>query len=262
MPTAAGALSSARILAWQVSRHEQLIRPGAPAETVSFRRPPACSAFADEGGRIAAALPRARRGGLFVAAMTFDPGWRALARRRAARHLSDRGLPARRCGCRPASTASCSRYRERLARPRRSRHPAGARRRRRRSASSAPARAAPSGVESRNRAAPDPPRHLRRGPRPDRRQLSQRGHLPAAAGDLHGPAALALPGLRRRHPRRRQRARALLPAAARALPRRAAARISWRYPADRGGDGGALPRLLPALRHLASRRRPPPSSPP
>lgn len=76
-PDTAGALSSAHILAWQVSRHEQLIRPGGPAETVSFRRPPLLLSFTDEGGRIALRY-RAQEGGLFVAAMTFDPGWRAL----------------------------------------------------------------------------------------------------------------------------------------------------------------------------------------
>ena len=77
-PDTAGALSSAHILAWQVSRHEQLIRPGGPAETISFRRPPALLSFTDEGGRIALRYRAEEGGGLFVAAMTFDPGWRAL----------------------------------------------------------------------------------------------------------------------------------------------------------------------------------------
>jgi hypothetical protein len=75
-PDTAGALSSARILAWQVSRHEQLVRPDGPAETVAFRRPPLLLSFTDEGGRIGLRY-RAPEGGLFVAAMTFDPGWRA-----------------------------------------------------------------------------------------------------------------------------------------------------------------------------------------
>jgi len=74
----AGALSSAHILAWQVSRHEQLIRPGGPAETISFRRPPVLLSFTDGGGWIALRYRAEEGGGLFVAAMTFDPGWRAL----------------------------------------------------------------------------------------------------------------------------------------------------------------------------------------
>jgi hypothetical protein len=76
-PDAAGTLSSARILAWQVSRHEQALRPGGPAETVAFRQPPRLLDFADQGGRIALRYQAAPGGGFFVAAMTFDPGWRA-----------------------------------------------------------------------------------------------------------------------------------------------------------------------------------------
>jgi hypothetical protein len=76
-PDAAGTLSSARILSWQVSRHEQALRPGGPAETVAFRQPPRLLDFVDEGGRIALRYQAPPGGGFFVAAMTFDPGWRA-----------------------------------------------------------------------------------------------------------------------------------------------------------------------------------------
>jgi hypothetical protein len=76
-PDTAGALSSAHILAWQVSRHEQCIRPGGPAETVSFRHPPRLLSFSEAGGRIGLHYLAEEGGGLFVAAMTFDPGWRA-----------------------------------------------------------------------------------------------------------------------------------------------------------------------------------------
>ncbi len=76
-PDVAGALSSARTLAWQVNRHEQCIRPGGPAETVAFRSPPQLLSFADEGGRFAVRYRTGEGGGLFVMAMTFDAGWRA-----------------------------------------------------------------------------------------------------------------------------------------------------------------------------------------
>jgi hypothetical protein len=76
-PDAAGTLSSAQILAWQVSRHEQALRPGGPAETVAFRQSPRLLDFVDEGGRIGLRYQAAPGGGFFVAAMTFDAGWRA-----------------------------------------------------------------------------------------------------------------------------------------------------------------------------------------
>ncbi|HEY0511183.1 MAG TPA: hypothetical protein VGH73_04725 [Thermoanaerobaculia bacterium] len=76
-PDDAGALSSARILGWQVARHEQCIRPDGPAETAIFRHPPQLLSFADEGGRIRLRFRAPAEGGFFVAAMTFDRGWRA-----------------------------------------------------------------------------------------------------------------------------------------------------------------------------------------
>ena len=74
----AGALSSARILAWQVSRHEQLIRPGGPAETSPSAARRSCSPSPTAGGGSRLRYRAEEGGGLFVAAMTFDPGWRAL----------------------------------------------------------------------------------------------------------------------------------------------------------------------------------------
>ncbi|PYQ58276.1 MAG: hypothetical protein DMF53_20705 [Acidobacteria bacterium] len=76
-PDVPGALLSARTLAWQVNRHEQCIRPDGPAETVAFRQPPRLLSFADEGGRIGVRYQAGEGGGLFVAGMTYDRGWRA-----------------------------------------------------------------------------------------------------------------------------------------------------------------------------------------
>jgi hypothetical protein len=76
-PDLASAVSYARVLAWQVNRHEQCVRPGGPQETVAFRQPPRLLSFADEGGRIGVHYQAGEGGGLFVAATTFDPGWRA-----------------------------------------------------------------------------------------------------------------------------------------------------------------------------------------
>jgi hypothetical protein len=76
-PDMEGTLSSARILTWQVNRHEQCLRPDGPAETVAFRQPPRLLAFEDAGGRIGLRYQAGEGGGLFVAGMTYDRGWRA-----------------------------------------------------------------------------------------------------------------------------------------------------------------------------------------
>lgn len=76
-PDVPGALLSAHTLAWQVSRHEQAIRHGEPAETVIYRQPPQLLSFTDEGGRIRARYRAPAEGAFFVAAMTFDAGWHA-----------------------------------------------------------------------------------------------------------------------------------------------------------------------------------------
>ncbi|MFL6193422.1 MAG: hypothetical protein ACJ75H_04580 [Thermoanaerobaculia bacterium] len=75
-PSHPSALLAAHQLAWQVARHEQCVVPGRPAETVAFRREPKPLELTDEGGRIALRY-RAEEGAFFVAAMTYDEGWRA-----------------------------------------------------------------------------------------------------------------------------------------------------------------------------------------
>jgi hypothetical protein len=75
-PSHASALLAAHQLAWQVARHEQCVVPGRPAETVAFRREPRPLDLTDEGGRIVLRY-QAEEGAFFVAAMTFDDGWRA-----------------------------------------------------------------------------------------------------------------------------------------------------------------------------------------
>jgi hypothetical protein len=75
-PSHAAALAAARATHWRVARREQYVRPGRPLETLTYTRRPHLLAVADEGGRIALRY-RAEEGALFVAAMTFDPGWRA-----------------------------------------------------------------------------------------------------------------------------------------------------------------------------------------
>ncbi|HEX3554669.1 MAG TPA: hypothetical protein VIA62_15710 [Thermoanaerobaculia bacterium] len=75
-PSYAAALVAARAGEWTVAREEQSVRPGLPARTVAYGRPPRLLAIADEGGRIQVDF-RAEQGAFFVAAMTFDEGWRA-----------------------------------------------------------------------------------------------------------------------------------------------------------------------------------------
>jgi hypothetical protein len=72
----AAALAAARAADWRVARHEQCVGAGRPPAALSYRRPPRLLEVADEGGRIAVRY-RAAEGAFFVAAMTFDEGWRA-----------------------------------------------------------------------------------------------------------------------------------------------------------------------------------------
>lgn len=72
----AAALAAARAAGWRVGRHEHLVRPGQPVETVTFERPPRASELADDGSRIHLAYTSGD-GAFFIAAMTFDPKWRA-----------------------------------------------------------------------------------------------------------------------------------------------------------------------------------------
>lgn len=70
------ALAAARAGGWKVGRHEQLVRPGRPAETVTFQRPPRATELEDDGSRIRLTYT-SEDGAFFIAAMTFDPKWRA-----------------------------------------------------------------------------------------------------------------------------------------------------------------------------------------
>jgi hypothetical protein len=75
-PSHAAALAAARADEWRVARNEQLVRPGRPPETLVYTRRPRLLGLIDEGGRIQVDY-RAEEGAVFVAAMTFDRGWRA-----------------------------------------------------------------------------------------------------------------------------------------------------------------------------------------
>ncbi len=75
-PTQAAALAAARALRWDVGREEQSVWPGSPPRTLTYRRRPRLLTTADEGGRIVFEY-QADEGAFFVAAMTFDKGWRA-----------------------------------------------------------------------------------------------------------------------------------------------------------------------------------------
>ena len=70
------ALAAARVGDWEVALHEHCLRPGRPAETRNYRGTSRLLEVADRGGRIEARY-RARAEAFFVAAMTYDPAWRA-----------------------------------------------------------------------------------------------------------------------------------------------------------------------------------------
>jgi hypothetical protein len=71
----AAALAAARAVGWRVARHDHWVRPGGPRETVGYHLPPRPLEISDEGRRIELRY-RAPEGALFVAAMTYDKGWR------------------------------------------------------------------------------------------------------------------------------------------------------------------------------------------
>jgi hypothetical protein len=75
-PGHAAALAAARAEGWRVGRHEHCVRPGRPPATLRYARPPQLLGITDEGGRIEFRY-RAADGAFFVAAMTYDKGWRA-----------------------------------------------------------------------------------------------------------------------------------------------------------------------------------------
>ncbi len=75
-PDHAAALAAARAEGWEVFRHEHWIRPGSPETSRTQRWPPRLGEVTDHGGRIRVRY-RAGEETFFVAAMTYDPGWRA-----------------------------------------------------------------------------------------------------------------------------------------------------------------------------------------
>jgi hypothetical protein len=75
-PTHAAAVAAARAEDWAVGREEQGVRPGLPPRTLAYARPPRLLESADEGGRVRLRY-QAAEGAFFVAATTFDEGWRA-----------------------------------------------------------------------------------------------------------------------------------------------------------------------------------------
>ena len=76
-PSQAAAFAAARAAEWTVGREEHSVRAGSPRRTLVFTRPPHLLESADEGGRVRLRY-RAEEGAFFVAATTFDEGWRAL----------------------------------------------------------------------------------------------------------------------------------------------------------------------------------------
>ena len=76
-PSYAAALAAARAEDWEVARHEHCLRPGRPAATRD-ERPSRLLGVTDRGGRIEARYG-AEGPAFFVAAMTYDPAWRAFA---------------------------------------------------------------------------------------------------------------------------------------------------------------------------------------
>jgi hypothetical protein len=75
-PSLTAAIAAARASSWGLGREEHGVRPGLPAQTLVYTRPPRLLESADEGGRVRLRY-RADGGAFFVAAMTFDEGWRA-----------------------------------------------------------------------------------------------------------------------------------------------------------------------------------------
>jgi hypothetical protein len=75
-PTYASALYLARGQGYAAERHEHCVRAGAPPATVFYPQPPEVLAWRPEAARLELRY-RAPAGGFFVAASTFDEGWRA-----------------------------------------------------------------------------------------------------------------------------------------------------------------------------------------
>jgi hypothetical protein len=75
-PSYGSALYVARVQGYAVDRHEHCVRAATPPATIGYAAPPLLLAFRDTAGRIDLSY-RAPAGGFFVAAATFDDGWRA-----------------------------------------------------------------------------------------------------------------------------------------------------------------------------------------
>jgi hypothetical protein len=75
-PDLTAAVAAARAAGWGLGREDHAVRPGLPAQTFTYSRPPQLLDSADEGGRVRLRY-RAEAGAFFVAASTFDEGWRA-----------------------------------------------------------------------------------------------------------------------------------------------------------------------------------------
>ncbi len=74
-PGHAAALAAARAGGWRVARDDHWVRPGGPQGSLRPAHPPRPLEIRDEGGRIELRY-RAAEEALFVAAMTYDEGWR------------------------------------------------------------------------------------------------------------------------------------------------------------------------------------------
>lgn len=70
------AVRAARVSGWRVAGEEHCVRPEASPGSIGFTAPPRPLSINDEGGRLRLHY-RATEGAFFVAAVTFDPGWRA-----------------------------------------------------------------------------------------------------------------------------------------------------------------------------------------
>ena len=76
-PDYAAALAAARAAGWRIARNDHWVWPGAPSRTLSHARPPRLLEVTDEGRRIGLRY-QAGEAASFVAAMTYDRGWRGL----------------------------------------------------------------------------------------------------------------------------------------------------------------------------------------
>lgn len=70
------AARAARATGWAVAAEEHCVRPDAAPGALGFTQPPRPLSINDQGGRLRLHY-RAVEGAFFVAAVTFDPGWRA-----------------------------------------------------------------------------------------------------------------------------------------------------------------------------------------